>query len=116
MGWTKQNAQHDSNGVPIQSVEHHAQIADQNYEEALNSEREKGNTALALLASAYGNSSDSEEGQGELDIALDGDELNAPLMDFRRCLVCLLIFKIPILVPWLESLDLIKEMIFIQEE
>ncbi|XP_014508868.1 lysine-specific demethylase REF6-like [Vigna radiata var. radiata] len=76
-GWTKQNAQHDSNGVPIQSVEHHAQIADQNFEEALNSGREKGNTALALLASAYGNSSDSEEDQGGLDIALDGDELNA---------------------------------------
>ncbi|CAJ1943713.1 unnamed protein product [Sphenostylis stenocarpa] len=75
-GWTKLNAQHDSNGNSVQSVEHHAQIADQNYVEALNSEREKGNSALALLASAYGNSSDSEEGQGGLDIALDGDELN----------------------------------------
>nr|XP_007155510.1 hypothetical protein PHAVU_003G207700g [Phaseolus vulgaris]ESW27504.1 hypothetical protein PHAVU_003G207700g [Phaseolus vulgaris] len=62
-GWTKQYAQHDSNGVPVQS-------------EALNSGRDKGNTALALLASAYGNSSDSEEDQGRLDIALDGDELN----------------------------------------
>jgi len=40
--------------------------------DALNIESEKGNTALALLASAYGNSSDSEEDQ----ISDDGHEAN----------------------------------------
>ncbi|KAK7330582.1 hypothetical protein VNO77_24778 [Canavalia gladiata] len=75
-GRTKQNAQNDLCDVPVQSVEHCTQIADQNHEGTLNSERKKGNTALGLLASAYGNSSDSEEDQGDSDIAVDGDELN----------------------------------------
>ncbi|KAI5381846.1 hypothetical protein KIW84_UN0386 [Lathyrus oleraceus] len=40
-------------------------------------ESQEGNTALALLAIAYGNSSDSEEDdQSDSDIAVDGDDLN----------------------------------------
>ncbi|XP_061366546.1 lysine-specific demethylase JMJ705-like [Gastrolobium bilobum] len=71
-GWTKQIARNDLSDAPVQSVEHQTKIADQNYKEALNTERKIGNTALSLLASAYGNSSDSEEDQGDSDIAVDG--------------------------------------------
>ncbi|KAJ1413253.1 Zinc finger C2H2-type [Sesbania bispinosa] len=75
-GWTKQNAGNDVYDAPVESIEQQTQIADHNSKEALNTERKKGNTALALLASAYGNSSDSEEDQGDSDIAADGGELN----------------------------------------
>nr|KYP46608.1 Jumonji/ARID domain-containing protein 2 [Cajanus cajan] len=50
----------DEKDVPVQSSR-----------EALNTKSENGNTALALLASAYGNSSDSEEDQ----IAIDDHSL-----------------------------------------
>ncbi|CAK8562929.1 unnamed protein product [Lathyrus sativus] len=74
-GWTKQNAGNDLYDVPIESAEQQTQIADLSYMEASNTE--KGNTALALLAIAYGNSSDSEEDdQSDSDIAADGDDLN----------------------------------------
>lgn len=74
-GWTKQNAGNDLYDVPVESSEQQTQIADQSYMEASNTE--KGNTALALLAIAYGNSSDSEEDdQSDSDIAVDGDDLN----------------------------------------
>ncbi|KAL3015618.1 hypothetical protein AAZX31_06G166100 [Glycine max] len=49
-GWMKNNVQDGKHDVTVQSSR-----------EALNTESENGNTALALLASAYGNSSDSEE-------------------------------------------------------
>ncbi|KAJ1391929.1 Zinc finger C2H2-type [Sesbania bispinosa] len=75
-GWTKQNAGNDVYDALVESIEQQTQIADHNSKEDLNTERKKGNTALALLASAYGNSSDSEEDQGDSDIAADGDELN----------------------------------------
>ncbi|KAG5049946.1 hypothetical protein JHK85_011049 [Glycine max] len=51
-GWMKKNVQDGIHDVSVQSSR-----------EALNTESENGNTALALLASAYGNSSDSEEDQ-----------------------------------------------------
>lgn len=57
MGKNARKGLYDS---PIQSVEYQMQIADQDYKEALNTEVQ---TALGLLASAYGNSSDSEEDQ-----------------------------------------------------
>ncbi|KAL2346992.1 hypothetical protein Fmac_000992 [Flemingia macrophylla] len=60
-GWMKKNVQDFVRDVPVQSSR-----------EALNTDSENGNTALALLASAYGNSSDSEEDQ----IAIDGLESN----------------------------------------
>ena len=73
-GWTEKKTQNGLYNDPVQSARYRLQTAEQNYEEALNTE--KGNTALALLASAYGNSSDSEEDQGDPDIAVDGDESN----------------------------------------
>ncbi|KAL2639263.1 hypothetical protein GLYMA_06G174000v4 [Glycine max] len=60
-GWMKKNVQDGIHDVPFQS----SQVA-------LNTVSENGNTALALLASAYGNSSDSEEDQ----IAVDSHESN----------------------------------------
>ncbi|XP_019463749.1 PREDICTED: lysine-specific demethylase REF6 isoform X1 [Lupinus angustifolius] len=75
-GWTEQNAHEDLYDAPVQSIKQQTQIADQNYVEALNTEQRKGSTALSLLASAYGDSSDSEEDKGESDIAVEGDELN----------------------------------------
>ncbi|KAI5424350.1 hypothetical protein KIW84_030511 [Lathyrus oleraceus] len=57
------------------AVHEDAQIADQSYMEASNTE--KGNTTFALLAIAYGNPSGSEEDdQSDSDIAIDGDDLN----------------------------------------
>ncbi|XP_027339020.1 lysine-specific demethylase JMJ705-like isoform X2 [Abrus precatorius] len=50
-GWMKKNDQDGFDDFPVQSGQ-----------DALSTERERGNTALALLASAYGNS-DSEEDQ-----------------------------------------------------
>ncbi|XP_058763337.1 lysine-specific demethylase REF6 [Vicia villosa] len=74
-GWTKQNARNDLYDVPVESVEQQTQIADQSHMEASNAVTE--NTALALLAIAYGNLSDSEEeDQSDSDIAVDGDDLN----------------------------------------
>ncbi|OIW18301.1 hypothetical protein TanjilG_31441 [Lupinus angustifolius] len=73
--WTEQNARNDLYDAPVESVKQQTQIADQNYE-SLNTEQTKGSTALSLLASAYGDSSDSEEDQGNSDIAVEGDELN----------------------------------------
>ncbi|XP_027339022.1 lysine-specific demethylase JMJ705-like isoform X2 [Abrus precatorius] len=63
-GWMKKNAQDGLGAFPVQSAQ-----------DASNTEIEKGNTALALLASAYGNS-DSEEDQGDPDIAVDSHESN----------------------------------------
>lgn len=60
-GWMKKNVQDGIRDTPVHSSR-----------EALNTESENGNTALALLASAYGNSSDSEEEQ----IAVDSHESN----------------------------------------
>lgn len=60
-GWMKKNVQDGICDTPVHSSR-----------EALNTESENGNTALALLASAYGNSSDSEEEQ----IAVDSHESN----------------------------------------
>ncbi|XP_027904450.1 lysine-specific demethylase REF6-like [Vigna unguiculata] len=60
-GWMKNNVQDGMQDVSAQSSQY-----------ALSIESEKGNTALALLASAYGNSSDSEEDQ----ISVDGHETN----------------------------------------
>ncbi|CAJ1975005.1 unnamed protein product [Sphenostylis stenocarpa] len=59
--WMKKEVQ---DGIPDVSV--------QSYRDGLNTESKNGNTALALLASAYGNSSDSEEDQ----ISVDGHETN----------------------------------------
>ncbi|QHO57372.1 Lysine-specific demethylase [Arachis hypogaea] len=63
---------------PVQSAQYQLQTAERNYEESLG----KSNTALALLASTYGNSSDSEEEHGDSDIVVDGHEspmINATL-------------------------------------
>ncbi|XP_052732870.1 lysine-specific demethylase REF6 isoform X2 [Vigna angularis] len=60
-GWMKKNVQDGMQDVSVQSSRY-----------ALSIESEKGNTALALLASAYGNSSDSEEDQ----ISVDDHETN----------------------------------------
>ncbi|MED6124164.1 hypothetical protein PIB30_056575, partial [Stylosanthes scabra] len=73
-GWTEKKTQNGLYGDPVQSTQYQLQTAERNYEESLNSEKGKSNTALALLASAYGNSSDSEEEQGDSDIAVDGHE------------------------------------------
>ncbi|XP_061360879.1 lysine-specific demethylase REF6 [Gastrolobium bilobum] len=75
-GWMKKNDQDGLYDALVQSAQYRKQTANRNYEEALNTEKEKGNTALALLASAYGNSSDSEDDQGDPDIAIDGHESN----------------------------------------
>nr|XP_025688567.1 lysine-specific demethylase REF6 isoform X3 [Arachis hypogaea] len=76
-GWTEKKTQ----GLyqdPVQSAQYQLQTAERNYEESLG----KSNTALALLASTYGNSSDSEEEHGDSDIVVDGHEspmINATL-------------------------------------
>lgn len=72
----EKNAQKGSYDIPVQSVIYQMQIADQDYKEALNTEGQKETTALGLLASAYGNSSDSEEDQVDPDIGGDDGESN----------------------------------------
>ncbi|KAI5445958.1 hypothetical protein KIW84_013977 [Lathyrus oleraceus] len=75
VGQTDEQNRIAGNDVPIESSEQQAQIADQSYMEASNTE--KGNTTFALLAIAYGNLSGSEEDdQSDSDIAVDGDDLN----------------------------------------
>lgn len=75
-GLTQENARNDLYDAPVESFEQQIQITDQNNLEVLNNERGKSNTALALLATAYGSSSDSEDDQGNSDNAVDGDDLN----------------------------------------
>ncbi|KAE8123988.1 hypothetical protein FH972_018901 [Carpinus fangiana] len=53
--------------VPVQSVDYQIEMADQSHEVVSNAESQRDTTALGLLASTYGNSSDSEEDQGEPD-------------------------------------------------
>ncbi|KAL1323427.1 hypothetical protein HN51_033774 [Arachis hypogaea] len=81
-GWTEKKTQNGLYQDPVQSAQYQLLTAERNYAESLNSDRGKSNTALALLASTYGNSSDSEEEQGDSDIVVDGHEspvINATL-------------------------------------
>lgn len=75
-GWKVKNAPDSLYDVPVQSVQYQIQNEDRSYEEALHAKRQKDNSALDLLASAYGNSSDSEEEQVDPDIAVDNHESN----------------------------------------
>ncbi|KAI4343664.1 hypothetical protein L6164_010986 [Bauhinia variegata] len=72
----RKNAPASLYDVPIQSVEYQRRIADQYYDEAVNTDRLNDSSALGLLASAYGNPSDSEEDRANPDNTVDGDESN----------------------------------------
>lgn len=75
-GWKVKNSPDSLYDVAAQSVEYQRQTEDQSYEEALHTKRQKDNSALGLLVSAYGNSSDSEEDQVDPGIAVDDHEPN----------------------------------------
>lgn len=60
--------------VPVQSVDYQIEMEDQSHEVVSNAESQRDTTALGLLASTYGNSSDSEEDQGEPDFPTCADE------------------------------------------
>ncbi|XP_028765172.1 lysine-specific demethylase REF6 isoform X2 [Neltuma alba] len=62
--------------LPVQSVGYQIQAEDQSHEVALRAKGQKESSALGLLASAYGNSSDSEEDQVDSDIAVHDNESN----------------------------------------
>ncbi|KAI4336265.1 hypothetical protein L6164_014811 [Bauhinia variegata] len=75
-GWMVKRSPDSLYDVPVQSIEYQIQIADQYNEGTLNTNRRNDSSALGLLASAYGNSSDSEEDQVNPDNTVDGDESN----------------------------------------
>ncbi|KAK9926743.1 hypothetical protein M0R45_023956 [Rubus argutus] len=62
--------------VPVQSADYRIQMADPINEVESNTEMQRDTSALGLLALTYGNSSDSEEDQAELDVPVCGDETN----------------------------------------
>lgn len=62
--------------LPVQSVGYQIQVEDQSHEVALRTEGQKETSALGLLASAYGNSSDSEEDQLDPGIAVHDNKSN----------------------------------------
>lgn len=60
--------------VPVQSVNYQIQKANQSQKVVYDAESQRDTTALGLLASTYGNSSDSEEDQGEPNFPTCADE------------------------------------------
>ncbi|KAF7838215.1 lysine-specific demethylase REF6 [Senna tora] len=75
-GWKVSSARDSLSDVAGQSVKHQIQADDEFYEEALHTKRQKDNSALGLLASAYGNLSDSEEDQVDPGSAAEDHESN----------------------------------------
>ncbi|KAJ7956116.1 Lysine-specific demethylase REF6 [Quillaja saponaria] len=75
-GWMEKRAPDGLYDVPVQTADYQIQIADRSHEVATNSEAQKDMSALGLLASTYGNSSDSEEDEVEHDLAVDCNESN----------------------------------------
>ncbi|XWS37164.1 hypothetical protein CRYUN_Cryun19dG0019300 [Craigia yunnanensis] len=63
--------------VPVQSVESKFQMVDQSNQAVEDTEEGGDTSALGLLASTYGNSSDSEEDHVEPNATVSGDETNS---------------------------------------
>lgn len=79
-GWMEKSVQNGFYDVPIQSGDYQVQVVDRKFEVVSDTEAQKGTSSLELLAFAYGNSSDSEEDQAELEMSLCADE-----NDLRNC-------------------------------
>lgn len=60
--------------VPVQAVNRQLPVADQSFEDNLNTEKRNETSALGMLALTYGHSSDSEEDNAEADAALHADD------------------------------------------
>ncbi|KAF9671659.1 hypothetical protein SADUNF_Sadunf12G0070600 [Salix dunnii] len=74
-GWVRKNPVAGLYDVPVQSLSHQIQMADQSVEVASNSAKQMESSALGLLALNYGNSSDSEDDQVEAGLSCQ-DETN----------------------------------------
>lgn len=66
-GWKEKSIPDGLFDVPVQSHDGQRQMEDQRYEVVSNTETQREPSALGLLAMTYGNSSDSEDDQGEPD-------------------------------------------------
>ncbi|XP_054805289.1 lysine-specific demethylase REF6 [Prosopis cineraria] len=89
-GWKVEKA--PDYDIPVQSVGYQIQAEDQSHEEALCTKGRKETSALGLLASAYGNSSDSEEDHVDSDIAVHHNEsniMNCPSGSVSQNMSCL---------------------------
>ncbi|KAJ7945767.1 lysine-specific demethylase REF6-like [Quillaja saponaria] len=75
-GWMEKRVPDGLYDVPVQTADYQIQIADRSHEVATNTEARKDMSALGLLASTYGNSSDSEEDEVEPALAVDCNESN----------------------------------------
>ncbi|KAF5730917.1 lysine-specific demethylase [Tripterygium wilfordii] len=75
-GWKEKSNPDGLYDVPVQSANYESQMANHGSEEVLDTEAGKDSTALDLLASTYGNSSDSEEDKSEPDVHHYADETN----------------------------------------
>ncbi|KAG5234201.1 lysine-specific demethylase REF [Salix suchowensis] len=73
--WVRKNHVAGLYDVPVQSLNHQIQMADQSAEVAPSSAKQMESSALGLLALNYGNSSDSEDDQVEADLSCQ-DETN----------------------------------------
>ncbi|XWS60329.1 hypothetical protein CRYUN_Cryun07bG0026500 [Craigia yunnanensis] len=75
--WTSKGGPNALYDVPVQSVEFKFQMVDQSNQVMEDAEKVGGTSALGLLASTYGNSSDSEEDHVEPNATVSGDETNS---------------------------------------
>ncbi|XVF49714.1 hypothetical protein PTKIN_Ptkin04bG0035400 [Pterospermum kingtungense] len=81
--WTNRGPPNALYDVPVQSVECKYKMVDQS--NRVMEDAEKGHTsALGLLASAYGNSSDSEEDRVEPNTTVSGDETKSAIVSPER--------------------------------
>lgn len=73
-GWKEKSVPDGLYDVPVQSLDYQHQMEDQSYEAVSNTKTQRATSALGLLAMTYGNSSDSEEDQGEPDFPACADQ------------------------------------------
>ncbi|XWS47847.1 hypothetical protein CRYUN_Cryun13aG0020300 [Craigia yunnanensis] len=82
--WTNRGAPNALYDVPVQSMEYKFQMVDQSNQVMEDAEKEGDTSALGLLASTYGNSSDSEEDHVEPNATVSGDETNSAKVSPER--------------------------------
>ncbi|WRX17426.1 JmjC domain - like 5 [Theobroma cacao] len=82
--WMNKRAPNALYDVPVQSVEDKFHMADQSNQVVEDTEKGGDTSALGLLASTYGNSSDSEEDHVEPNVTVSGDETNSANRSLER--------------------------------
>ncbi|XP_022729420.1 lysine-specific demethylase REF6-like [Durio zibethinus] len=82
--WTNKGAPNALYDVPIQSVEYKFQMVDRSNQVMEDAVKGGDTSALGLLASIYGNSSDSEEDHVEPNATISGDETNSAKVSPER--------------------------------